>query len=98
MAGLEWPDCERHAWVCGQNWRLVRKLPRSKLQTHFSGTHLEGIVDRRDFIRFGGVAAIEVGAAKLLGAQTHPELKSNSAAPETTKADFTLRIGPVIVE
>ena len=55
-------------------------------------------MDRRDFIRFGGVAAIEVGAAKLLGAQTHPELKANAAAPDTTKADFTLRIGPVIVE
>ena len=62
---------------------------------------LEAIVNRRDFVKFGGVAAIELGAAKLLMSQAQPAMpvmQANAASPETSKADITLRIAPVTVE
>jgi FtsP/CotA-like multicopper oxidase with cupredoxin domain len=55
-------------------------------------------VNRRDFVKFGGVAAIELGAARLLMSQMQPGMQSNTPAPETAKPDFTLRIAPVMVE
>jgi FtsP/CotA-like multicopper oxidase with cupredoxin domain len=58
-------------------------------------------VDRREFIKFGGVAAIELGAARLLMSQAQPGMtgmQSAAGAQETSKADFTLRIAPVTVE
>ena len=53
---------------------------------------------RRDFVKFGGVAALELGAARFLTAQAPSGMQSNTAAPEAGKADFTLRIGPVAVD
>src|SRR5712672_835890 len=58
----------------------------------------EGPVNRRDFVKFGGVAALELGAAKLLLSQMQPGMQSSAPATETTKADFSLRIAPVLVE
>ncbi len=55
-------------------------------------------MNRRDFVKFGGVAAIELGAARLLMSQMQPGMQSNAPASETTKPDFTLRIAPVMVE
>jgi FtsP/CotA-like multicopper oxidase with cupredoxin domain len=55
-------------------------------------------VKRRDFVKFGGVAAIELGAAKLLMSQMQPGMQSNAPAPDAPNADFTLRIAPVLVE
>jgi FtsP/CotA-like multicopper oxidase with cupredoxin domain len=58
-------------------------------------------VDRREFIKFGGVAVVELGAASLLASQAQqgmPGMQPAAAAQETSKADFTLRIAPVTVE
>jgi FtsP/CotA-like multicopper oxidase with cupredoxin domain len=58
-------------------------------------------VDRREFMKFGGVAAIELGAAKLLMSQAQPGMPGMTpaaAAQEGSKADITLRIAPVTVE
>jgi FtsP/CotA-like multicopper oxidase with cupredoxin domain len=58
-------------------------------------------VNRRDFVKFGGIAALELGAAKLLMSQAQsamPGMRSNPAGPETSPADFTLRIAPATVE
>jgi FtsP/CotA-like multicopper oxidase with cupredoxin domain len=58
-------------------------------------------VDRRDFIKLGGVAAIELSAARLLMSQAQPSMpgmQPAGAAQEASKADFTLRIAPVTVE
>ena len=58
-------------------------------------------MNRRDFVKLGGVAALELGAAKLLKSQAQPALsgaQANPAAPENSKPDFTLRIAPVTVE
>jgi FtsP/CotA-like multicopper oxidase with cupredoxin domain len=58
-------------------------------------------VDRRDFIKLGGVAAIELSAARLLMSQAQPSMpgmQPAGAAKEASKADFTLRIAPVTVE
>src|SRR5579863_4762570 len=52
-------------------------------------------------MKFGGVAAIELGAARLLLSQSQPAMpgmQSNAAQPGASKADFTLRIAPVTVE
>jgi len=49
-------------------------------------------------MKFGGVAAIELGAARLLMSQAQPGMQSAAASQETSKADFTLRIAPVTVE
>ncbi len=62
---------------------------------------LEAIVNRRDFLKFGGVAAIELGAARLLMSQAQPAMpgmQTNAATQEASKADITLRIAPVTVE
>ena len=58
-------------------------------------------MDRREFMKFGGVAAIELGAARLLMSQAQPGMpgmQPAAAAQENSKADFTLRIAPVTVE
>src|SRR5579863_3219853 len=52
-------------------------------------------------MKFGGVAAIELSAARLLMPQTQPAMpgmQSATAPQENSKADFTLRIAPVTVE
>src|ERR1700676_4617147 len=64
----------------------------------FAAARREGIVNRRDFVKFGGVAAIELGAARLLMSQMQPGMQSNAPASDATKPDFTLRIAPVLVE
>jgi len=66
-----------------------------------AGCGLEGIVNRRDFLKAGGAAAVELGAAKLVRPQAQPAMsgtQANVAAPETSKADITLRIAPVAVQ
>ena len=58
-------------------------------------------MNRRDFVKFGGVAAIELGAARLLMSQAQPAMpamQANAAAQDASKADITLRIAPVAVE
>jgi FtsP/CotA-like multicopper oxidase with cupredoxin domain len=45
-------------------------------------------MNRRDFVKLGGIGAIGLGTARLLEGQ----------APEEAKPDFTLRIEPVTVE
>src|ERR1700730_15739926 len=52
-------------------------------------------------MKFGGLAAIELSAARLLMSQAQPGMpgmQSAAASQETAKADFTLRIAPVTVE
>lgn len=51
-------------------------------------------------MKFGGIAAIELGAARLLMSQAQPAMPgmAPAAAQEISKADFTLRIAPVTVE
>ena len=55
------------------------------------GTGPEDIVDRREFMKFGGVAAIELSAAKLLMSEAQqpgmPGMQASSGAPENSKAD-----------
>src|SRR5258708_6268828 len=71
------------------------------LQYLMSGPpRLGGILKRRDFVKFGGLAAGGFTAARLLGCQAQPGTPSQTAPaiPESTKADFTLRIAPVTVE
>ena len=59
-------------------------------------------MDRRDFIKLGGVAAIELGAARLLMSQAQPAAPGTqplaASAQEPSKADITLRIAPVPVQ
>ena len=58
-------------------------------------------MNRRDFVKFGGIAAIELGAARLLMSQSQPGMptaQSNTPTPDASSADFTLRIAPVTVE
>jgi len=58
-------------------------------------------VNRRDFIKFGGAAAIELSAASMLMSQAQqgmPGMQASAPAPEGAKADFTLRIAPVTVQ
>src|ERR1700683_2041011 len=65
------------------------------------GAGREEAVDRREFLKLGGVAAAELGAAKLLMSQAQPAMPGMQSAPaaqESSKADFTLRIAPVTVE
>jgi FtsP/CotA-like multicopper oxidase with cupredoxin domain len=63
-----------------------------------------GLVRRRDLFKLAGAAAVELGAARLLPAQQgqmpgmQPGMQANSLPPETSKADFTIRISPVTVE
>jgi FtsP/CotA-like multicopper oxidase with cupredoxin domain len=52
-------------------------------------------------MKFGGAAAMELGAARLLMSQSRPEMsgiQSPVPAPDNSKADFTVRIAPVAVE
>jgi FtsP/CotA-like multicopper oxidase with cupredoxin domain len=55
-------------------------------------------VNRRDFVKFGGAAAIQLSTARLLLSQIQPGAQSNTPASDATKPDFTLRIAPVMVE
>ena len=61
-----------------------------------------GTVKRRDFLKLGGVAAVEVTAANLLPAQMQSPMPSptqeKSAPPQAGKADITLQIAPVTIE
>ncbi len=65
----------------------------------------EEIVNRRDFVKFGAAAAIEMGTARLLLSQMQPGMQqmqpgmqSSTPGSDATKPDFTLRIAPVMVE
>src|SRR6202171_6729620 len=64
----------------------------------FAAARREGIVNRRDFVKFGGVAAIELGAARLLMSQMQPGMQSNAQATDAKNPDFTVRSAPVLVE
>jgi FtsP/CotA-like multicopper oxidase with cupredoxin domain len=55
-------------------------------------------VNRRDFVKLGGVAAMELGAARLLMSQMQPGTQSSAPVTDSTKPDFSLRIAPVVVE
>ena len=55
-------------------------------------------VKRRDFVKLGGIAALELGAARFLTAQMPAAAQSNLAPPAAGKADFTLRIAPIAVD
>ena len=61
-------------------------------------------MDRREFMKIGGVTAIELGAARILMSQARPGMpgmagaQTDAAAQDSSKADFTLRIAPVTVE
>jgi FtsP/CotA-like multicopper oxidase with cupredoxin domain len=60
---------------------------------------IEGIVNRRDFVKLGGLAALELGPGRALRAQSQPaSMQTPPASPPATKADVTLRISPVTVE
>ena len=48
-------------------------------------------MDRRNFMKFGGVAAIELGAAKLLMSQAQPGMSAMqpaAAAQETVQSGY----------
>src|ERR1700736_2258212 len=64
----------------------------------FAAARREGIVNRRNFVKLGGVAAIELGAARLLKSQMQPGMQSNAPISDAIKPIFTLRIAPVTVE
>jgi hypothetical protein len=51
-------------------------------------------VNRRDFVKLGGVAALELGAAKLLLSQMQPGMQSGAPVTETTKADNPIKTSP----
>ena len=58
-------------------------------------------MERRDFLKLGGAAALGAGAARILPAQAAGPgagMQANPAPVETSKADITLRIAPVTVE
>ena len=58
-------------------------------------------MNRRDFMKFGGVAALDLGAARLLSSQGQPGMpgmRSLPAGSDNSKADYTLRIAPVTVD
>ena len=55
-------------------------------------------LNRRNLLKFGGMALAQAGVAHLpLRAQTGMAMSASAQAPET-KADYTLRIAPVTVE
>src|SRR5713226_7479478 len=64
----------------------------------FAAARQEETVNRRDFVKFGAAAAIEMGTARLLLSQMQPGMQSNAPVSDATKPDFTLRIAPVLVE
>jgi len=51
-------------------------------------------VNRRDFVKFGGVAAIELSTARLLMSQMQPGLQSNAPASDTPKPDSRCELLP----
>ncbi|HEX7158816.1 MAG TPA: multicopper oxidase domain-containing protein [Edaphobacter sp.] len=62
-------------------------------------------MDRRDFIRLGGMVMAHAAAAHQMPAQAQgpqpmqqPGMHMNQSTAEVTKADYTLRIAPVTVE
>jgi FtsP/CotA-like multicopper oxidase with cupredoxin domain len=59
-------------------------------------------MDRRNFVKLGCAVAAGAGVSRLLTAQTQPmppmQPTQVSGAPETTPADFTLQIAPILVE
>ncbi|HTC63581.1 MAG TPA: multicopper oxidase domain-containing protein [Candidatus Saccharimonadales bacterium] len=58
-------------------------------------------MDRREFLKYGGIAAAQLGVARMLLSQAQPAMSGMSpsaVAQEGSKADFTLRIAPVTVE
>ena len=59
-------------------------------------------MDRRNFVKLGCAVAAGAGVSRLLTAQTQqmPPMQPAqlSGAPEATPADFTLQIGPILVE
>jgi FtsP/CotA-like multicopper oxidase with cupredoxin domain len=63
---------------------------------HSGALPQERILNRRDFVKFGGVATLELGTARLAMSQMQLGMQSN--APTSPNADFTLRIAPVLVE
>jgi FtsP/CotA-like multicopper oxidase with cupredoxin domain len=54
-------------------------------------------MDRRNFVRLGGVAAVGLGVGKLLPSQTAMPMQ-NASQPDATPADFTLRISAIVLE
>ena len=55
-------------------------------------------MNRRDFVKLGCAAVAGVNAPSLLLAQMAMPGQAQQGAAETTKADFTLQIAPVVVE
>jgi len=58
-------------------------------------------VNRRQFVKLGGIAAVELSAARLLLSQSQTSMapmQQPGPPPDNSKADFTLRIAPVTVE
>jgi FtsP/CotA-like multicopper oxidase with cupredoxin domain len=54
---------------------------------------------RRDFVKLGCAAAVGASATRLLPAQMPAaQMPAGQMPPETSPADFTLRIAPVLVE
>ena len=59
----------------------------------------ERFVNRRELMKLGASAILQASAARFLRADIQDQMQmSPAAAPETTKADFTLRIAPITVE
>jgi FtsP/CotA-like multicopper oxidase with cupredoxin domain len=55
-------------------------------------------VNRRDFIKIGSAGAASFSAARLLGTGPQSAPVGTPVSPDTVKADFTLRIAPVVVD
>jgi FtsP/CotA-like multicopper oxidase with cupredoxin domain len=53
---------------------------------------------RRDFIKWGGAAAVGAGAVLRAQQQSGMPMQQNAASSEVRKADFTLQIAPVALE
>jgi FtsP/CotA-like multicopper oxidase with cupredoxin domain len=67
----------------------------------FETFKLEPNVNRRQFVKLGGIAAVELSAARLLLSQSQTgmaPMQQPGPPPDNSKADFTLRIAPVTVE
>ena len=67
----------------------------------FEAFKLEQNVNRRQFVKLGGIAAVELSAARLLLSESQTGMagmQQPGQAPDNSKADFTLRIAPVTVE
>jgi FtsP/CotA-like multicopper oxidase with cupredoxin domain len=56
-------------------------------------------LQRRDFMKFGGLTLAQAAAVRLLPGQMSAQMPSHAATPPPEgKADYTLRIAPVTVE